>query len=84
MRAVLEINDSLGFAALTGGLRISKESIFAGWNNLQVIFIAEAEVQEMLRTYDFGRGISRDIEVFYLLLQEELQDKTKKESFRME
>lgn len=34
--SVLKTNDSLEFAVLTGCLRISKESIFTGLNNLSV------------------------------------------------
>lgn len=34
---VLKTNDSLYFAVLTGCLRISKESIFTGFNNLKVL-----------------------------------------------
>lgn len=34
--SVLKTNDSLEFAVLTGCLRISKESIFTGLNNLNV------------------------------------------------
>ena len=58
----LKTNDSLYFAVLTGCLRISKESIFTGLNNLNVMTIAdpyfcdsfgftESEVQELLRYY---------------------------------
>lgn len=37
----LKTNDSLLFAVLTGCLRISKESIFTGLNNLNVMTIAD-------------------------------------------
>lgn len=37
--SVLKTNDSLEFAVITGCLRISKESIFTGLNNLNVISI---------------------------------------------
>ena len=58
----LKTNDSLKFAVLTGCMRISKESIFTGLNNLKVLSIAEvqfdeyfgftdSEVQEILRYY---------------------------------
>ena len=33
----LKTNDSLQFAVLTGCLRISKESIFTGFNNFEVL-----------------------------------------------
>lgn len=38
---VLKTNDSLYFAVLTGCLRISKESIFAGLNNLNVMTVSD-------------------------------------------
>lgn len=58
----LKTNDSLKFAVLTGCMRISRESIFTGLNNLKVLSVAEAqfdeyfgftdgEVQEMLKYY---------------------------------
>lgn len=39
--AALKTNNSLKFAVLTGCLRISKESIFTGLNNLKVLTIAD-------------------------------------------
>lgn len=42
----LKTNDSLQFAVLTGCLRISKESIFTGLNNLRVLSIADTEFDE--------------------------------------
>ena len=59
---VLKTNDSLYFAVLTGCLRISKESIFTGLNNLNVMTISdpyfcdgfgftEDEVMELLNDY---------------------------------
>ena len=58
----LKTNDSLYFAVLTGCLRISKESIFTGLNNLKVHTISDvrydeyfgftdADVDEMLEFY---------------------------------
>ena len=58
----LKTNDSLKFAVLTGCMRISKESIFTGLNNLKVLSVAEVqfdeyfgftdrEVREMLECY---------------------------------
>lgn len=58
----LKTNDSLFFAVLTGCLRISKESIFSGLNNLKVHTISDvrydeffgftdADVDEMLKFY---------------------------------
>ncbi len=62
---VLKTNDALYFAVLTGCLRISKESIFAGLNNLKVHTISDvrydeyfgftdADVEEMLKFYDIS------------------------------
>ena len=58
----LKTNDNLYFAVLTGCLRISKESIFTGLNNVKVLSITDvqfdeafgftdAEVREMLEYY---------------------------------
>lgn len=60
--SVLKSNDSLEFAVITGCLRISKESIFTGLNNLKIISVLSQsyaeyfgftpnEVQEMLAFY---------------------------------
>lgn len=60
--SALKTNDSLEFAVITGCLRISRESIFTGLNNLEAISVlnenyseyygfTESEVKEMLRTY---------------------------------
>ena len=60
--AALKTNDSLFFAVLTGCLRVSKESIFTGLNNLMVHSISDlqfneyfgftdAEVRKMLADY---------------------------------
>ena len=62
---VLKTNDSLHFAILTGCMRISKESIFTGLNNLSVRSVTDlrydeyfgftdAEVQELLNYYGFS------------------------------
>lgn len=61
--SALKTNDSLEFAVITGCLRISKESIFTGLNNLKIISITnpmysehfgftEKEVKEMLNFYE--------------------------------
>ena len=58
----LKTNDALQFAVLTGCLRISKESIFTGLNNLKVMTVSDPyfcdsfgftddEVRELLRFY---------------------------------
>ena len=43
---VLKTNDSLYFAVLTGCLRISKESIFTGLNNLKIHTVSDARYDE--------------------------------------
>jgi len=64
--AALKTNDSLEFGVLTGCLRVSKESIFTGMNNLKVYSISDvafsdyfgftdAEVQQMLKTYELEK-----------------------------
>ena len=42
----LKTNDSLFFAVLTGCLRVSKESIFTGLNNLKVLSITDTRFDE--------------------------------------
>lgn len=60
--SALKTNDSLEFAVITGCLRISKESIFTGLNNLKIDSIrndqfsesfgfTETEVKELMRYY---------------------------------
>lgn len=60
----LKTNDSLYFAVLTGCLRVAKESIFTGLNNLRVLSImnteyneyfgfSDQEVRDMLKLYGF-------------------------------
>ena len=62
---VLKTNDSLYFAVLTGCLRISKESIFTGLNNMKIMSVTDArfdehfgftdaEVRQMLEYYGLG------------------------------
>ena len=62
LEQALKTNNSLKFAVMTGCLRISKESIFTGLNNLKVLSITDerydeyfgftdAEVKEMLKYY---------------------------------
>ena len=63
----MKTNDSLEFAVLTGCMRISKESIFTGLNNLKVLSVADvrfdeyfgftdSEVRELLEYYDLSRN----------------------------
>jgi len=42
----LKTNDALGFSIITGCLRVSKESIFTGLNNLNVISISSTRYDE--------------------------------------
>ena len=44
--AALKTNDSLFFAVLTGYLRVSKESIFTGLNNLKTLSISNVKFNE--------------------------------------
>ena len=44
--AALKTNDSLFFAVLTGCLRVSKESIFTGHNNLKTLSISNVKFNE--------------------------------------
>lgn len=46
MDAALKSNQSLYFAVMTGCLRISKESIFTGLNNLKIYSLLDAECDE--------------------------------------
>lgn len=61
----LKTNDSLQFAVLTGCLRISKESIFTGFNNFEVLSVlnvpydesfgfTDNEVEKLLDDYTFS------------------------------
>ena len=61
----LKTNNSLEFAVLTGCMRISKESIFTGLNNLRVLGVSDereneyfgftdSEVRELLAYYDLS------------------------------
>lgn len=61
----LKTNDSLQFAVLTGCLRISKESIFTGFNNFEVLSVlnvpydesfgfTDNEVEKLLDYYTFS------------------------------
>ena len=63
LEQALKTNNSLKFAVMTGCMRISKESIFTGLNNLKVLSITDerydeyfgftdAEVKEMLKYYE--------------------------------
>ncbi len=58
----LKTNDSLYFAVLTGCLRISKESIFTGLNNLKVHTVSDARYDEY---FGFTDGDVDEILSFY-------------------
>ncbi|MDY6357100.1 MAG: AAA family ATPase [Catonella sp.] len=73
--AALKTNDNLAFGVLTGCLRVSKESIFTGMNNLTVNSITndgineyfgftDGEVDEMLEYYGLG-GKKSEIKEWY-------------------
>lgn len=69
LESAMKTNDNLEFAVITGCLRISRESIFTGLNNLKTVSVLtrdyaeyfgfiEEEVQEMLKVY----GIEQKME----------------------
>ena len=71
----LKTNNSLYFAVLTGCLRISKESIFTGLNNMNVLSIMDVqfeeyfgfsdyEVRELLNYYEIGESFE-DVKAWY-------------------
>ncbi|MDE5582187.1 MAG: ATP-binding protein [Ruminococcus sp.] len=73
--SVLKTNDSLEFAVLTGCLRISKESIFTGLNNLKVYSVSDAafsqyfgfteqEVRELAEYYNISERFD-EIKTWY-------------------
>ncbi|QUO32881.1 AAA family ATPase [Faecalicatena sp. Marseille-Q4148] len=75
LEQVLKTNNSLKFAVMTGCMRISKESIFAGLNNLKVLSITDerydeyfgftdTEVKEMLKYYEI-EDYYEDIKSWY-------------------
>ena len=71
----LKSNDSLKFAVLTGCMRLSKESLFTGLNNLEVMSVSDdtyseyfgftdREVQDLLKYYDL-HGSYQSIKEWY-------------------
>lgn len=73
--AALKTNENLAFAVLTGCLRVSKESIFTGMNNLSVNAITvdeknvnfgftKDEVDELLAFYDLS-GRKQEVKDWY-------------------
>lgn len=67
---VLKTNDHLQLAALTGCLRISKESIFTGLNNFKVLSITDSRFDEQ---FGFTEDEVRDLLTYYHL-EDRLQD----------
>ena len=65
--SALKTNDNLEFAIITGCLRISRESIFTGLNNLEVISVLSEEYSEY---YGFTEP-----EVYKMLQEYGLEDK---------
>ena len=68
--ATLKTNNSLNFAVITGCLRVSKESIFTGFNNPKIVTIisdaygeyfgfTEDEVKEAFLFYELGAKINQ-------------------------
>lgn len=75
LEQALKTNNSLKFAVMTGCMRISKESIFTGLNNLKVLSITDerydecfgftdTEVREMLKYYE-TEGHYKEIKSWY-------------------
>ena len=58
----LKTNESLQFAVMTGCLRVSKESIFTGLNNLRVLSITSAGFNEY---FGFTDGEVRELLEYY-------------------
>lgn len=63
---VLKTNDCLKFAVMTGCMRISKESIFTGLNNLRVLSVSDVEFDEY---FGFTDSEVKDMLEYYDLLQ---------------
>jgi len=64
----LKTNDSLNFAVLTGCLRVSKESIFTGLNNLDIISIVSNKYSEY---FGFTEAEMSEALVYYKLEEKE-------------
>ena len=61
LEQTLKTNNSLKFAVMTGCMRISKESIFTGLNNLKVLSITDERFDEYL---DLRMRMSRNADGF--------------------
>jgi len=66
----LKTNDSLNFAVLTGCLRVSKESIFTGLNNLDIVSIVSNKYSEY---FGFTEAEMSDALVYYKLEEKETE-----------
>ena len=71
--SALKTNESLELAVITGCLRISKESIFTGLNNLEVISILNKQYAE---SFGFTQAEAEQMLEYYGLMQkkQELKD----------
>lgn len=61
----LKTNDSLKFSVLTGCMRISKESIFTGLNNLKVLSVTDVQYDEFFGFTD--REVRQMLEYYHML-----------------
>lgn len=77
--SVLKTNDSLEFAVLTGCLRISKESIFAGLNNLKVYSVSDVAFSQY---FGFTEQEVRKLAEYYGLFERFDEMKTWYDGYR--
>lgn len=78
----LKTNDSLQFAVLTGCLRVSKESIFTGLNNLKVLSIADVRFDPKALPKDYWSNTSSN-EVVRHFIENAETNTTKREIERL-
>lgn len=78
----LKTNDSLQFAVLTGCLRVSKESIFTGLNNLKVLSIADVRFDPKALPKDYWSNASSN-EVVRHFIENAETNTTKREIERL-
>jgi len=71
--STLKTNDSLHFAVITGCLRVSKETIFTGINNLHMISIASHEYGEY---FGFTEQEMKEALTYYKLEEKEEEAKS--------
>lgn len=76
METALKTNDNVKFAVMTGCLRISKESVFTGLNNLTVFSVmnkmfaeyfgfTETEVKQILQDYGIVPSVFNELKDWY-------------------